>query len=243
VILNYKRAQKKLPRLLFLCGSKNTRHPMIYVFYIYLNEAQHEILLSEYVSHFPLAFQERLSKFRRWQDQQASLLGRILLEKGVRQLYDCEFPKIVFGKYGKPLFQESDIQFNISHSYQLVVCAITKHNAIGIDIEYQKPIYIQDFKFQMTENEWNWISTTEDSKTAFYEYWTKKEAVIKAVGKGFSADLKSFEVLGGTKQVFLEDSIWHLSEILVAPDYRSHFATNSVSPIQQKQIDINDLFH
>ncbi|MEL6719249.1 MAG: 4'-phosphopantetheinyl transferase superfamily protein, partial [Bacteroidota bacterium] len=127
-------------------------------------------------------------------------------------------------QYGKPYFETSDIQFNISHSHELVVCAITQHNEIGIDVEYPRSIDIQDFKFQMTEGEWNWISTAKDSQAAFYEYWTKKEAVIKAVGKGFSADLKSFDVMGGTKQLILEGQEWHLSEVAIDKNYHCYLA-------------------
>ncbi|MEM8528929.1 MAG: 4'-phosphopantetheinyl transferase superfamily protein [Bacteroidota bacterium] len=199
---------------------------MIHVFYTYLDQPQHSELLKKYTNTLPLVFQERLSKFRRWQDQQASLLGRILLVKGVKQLYGCALPEIVFGQYGKPLFKDGDIHFNISHSHKLVVCAITKNSEIGIDVEYQKPIDIQDFKFQMTDQEWQWISTVENSQAAFYEYWTKKEAVIKAVGKGFSADLKSFEVLDGTDQMVLENQEWQLLEADIDADYLCHLAAS-----------------
>lgn len=208
---------------------------MIHLFYTYLNESQHQVLLEKYTSSFPREFQERLLKFRRWQDQQASLLGRVLLENGMRQLYQYQLPEISFGKYGKPFFKQSDIQFNISHSHHLVVCGITKNSRIGIDVEYQKPINIQDFKFQMTEKEWKWISTAEDAEAAFYEYWTKKEAIIKAVGKGFSADLKAFEVLAGIEAVFFEAINWKLEMLPINKDYVCSLASDKAGKVEYQQ--------
>ncbi|MEL6720521.1 MAG: 4-phosphopantetheinyl transferase, partial [Bacteroidota bacterium] len=67
---------------------------MIHVLYTYLNETQHEALLKKYTDDCTIDFRQRLLKFRRWQDQQASLLGRVLLKKGIKELYGKQCPTI-----------------------------------------------------------------------------------------------------------------------------------------------------
>ena len=208
---------------------------MIHVLYTYLNETQHEALLKKYTDDCTIDFRQRLLKFRRWQDQQASLLGRVLLENGIKEVYHCEVPKITLGKYGKPFFERSNIQFNITHSQHLVICAITANHEIGIDVEYQKPIDLSDFRFQMTDKEWQWISTAENPEASFYEYWTKKEAIIKAVGKGFSANLKSFEIIASKNEVLFEQINWKLKMLQINPDYICHLALNKVKQIELQE--------
>ena len=60
------------------------------------------------------------------QDAQLSLLGRVLLAKGVEQM-NCSFDKsdIKYTPYNKPYFDSIDVRFNISHSGKVVVCALT----------------------------------------------------------------------------------------------------------------------
>ena len=77
---------------------------MIYIYYAYISEENHENLLENEISRFSFDFQEKIKRYRRWQDAQLSLLGRILLLKGIKENYNQDYQnkKIQYTKYNKP---------------------------------------------------------------------------------------------------------------------------------------------
>ena len=127
-----------------------------------------------------------------------------------------------YNKYNKPFLKGDKIRFNISHSGNLAICALSGNTDVGIDIEFMKDIEIDDFKMQMTDREWKQIYHAELKKVAFYNYWTKKEAVIKADGMGLSIPLKSFEVIDNHANINNQD--FFIKEIELANNYKCHLA-------------------
>lgn len=177
-------------------------------------------MLKNDLPKFPADYQEKIKRYRRWQDAQLSLLGRILLFNATEEIYKhnphCKVIKHT--KYNKPYFDNDLIRFNISHSGNIVVCALNDENEIGIDIEIITDIEIDDFKSQMTEFEWNKIILSSDKKDTFFDYWTKKEAVIKAHGDGLAIPLNSFEILENTTKIKEEN--FYLKEIKIDEKYK-----------------------
>jgi 4'-phosphopantetheinyl transferase len=90
---------------------------------------------------------------------------------------------------GKPTISNySSLQFNLSHSHELAVYAITANTAIGIDLEYQRPVddllqlaerFFNDQEYQMLKT-----FTPSDQQQIFLQIWTLKEAYLKATGEG-----------------------------------------------------------
>lgn len=197
---------------------------MIYIHYSYLSEENHESLLKNDLPKFSADFQERIKRYRRWQDAQLSLLGRILLFNGIEEIYkDNPHNKVIkHTKHSKPYFDDDLIHFNISHSGDIVVCALNDGHEIGIDIETVTDIGIDDFKFQMTEIEWNKVILSSNKKDAFFDYWTQKEAVIKAHGHGLTIPLKSFEILGNVTQI--NEEKYYLKEIKIDEKYKCYIS-------------------
>ena len=100
--------------------------------------------------------------------------------------------KFARNKHGKPYFESlPDFNFNISHSGNLTVIAVSDQN-IGVDTEkLRKP----DFRVakRFCEDEYNYINKSP-SPTTFFEIWTKKEAYLKYLGEGLHGGLNSFSV-------------------------------------------------
>ena len=189
---------------------------MIYIYCAYLSKSFQDNLFNEKLNLFPLEFQNKLLQYRRWQDAQASMIGRLLLQRGLESYcqYKLKFEEIRYSEYYKP-FLKTHIDFNITHSGELVCCAISTKSKIGIDIEkINKSVDVNNFKSQMTKFELDKIKQSNQQIHNFYKYWTQKEAVIKLEGKGLSIPLKSFEVKNGlasidsrmisTKEIFIE---------------------------------------
>jgi 4'-phosphopantetheinyl transferase len=90
------------------------------------------------------------------------------------------------------------LYFNISHSEDFAVIAISR-NKVGIDIEY----IAKDFDFTnllpdiFDSNEVLAIENAISKKHTFYKFWTRKEALVKALGKGIDDDFKNIPSLDG----------------------------------------------
>ena len=102
---------------------------------------------------------------------------------------------------GKPMLatfpDRDDLQFNLSHSRELAVCAIARHQ-IGVDLEYMRPVpdaeEIAERYFSVSENAVFRALPADEKREAFFNCWTRKEAFIKALGDGLMYPLDRFEV-------------------------------------------------
>jgi len=106
--------------------------------------------------------------------------------------------EFTFGNRGKPALQGTPLRFNLSHSGAMAACAVARNQEIGIDIELIRPMsdlesVVRRF-FHPEECRKLLALREEDRETAFFHCWTRKEAYIKALGDGLSADLGRFEV-------------------------------------------------
>src|SRR4030095_15325835 len=148
-----------------------------------------EVDFFKYLNLFPVEIKNKILRFKRWEDRHASLYGKLLLKKGLEELaLDAGLFDLKYTQYGRP-YIEHGADFNISHSTSYVVCALSTDGKIGIDIEEIKAIPINDFKEEFSKEEWRMITASDDKYFWFYYYWTAKEAVIKAEGKGLNFPL------------------------------------------------------
>jgi 4'-phosphopantetheinyl transferase len=105
-------------------------------------------------------------------------------------------------EFGKPSViaprASADLFFNASRSESVALIAVTRSGRIGIDIERLNSALEYDAvaaRF-FTANETRSLSAlhSRDRTTGFFNAWTRKEAVVKAVGRGLSIPLDSFDV-------------------------------------------------
>jgi 4'-phosphopantetheinyl transferase len=106
------------------------------------------------------------------------------------------------GRHGKPELADArhaDLRFNLSHSGDAVLCAVTRGREIGVDIEavvaHEDLLSIGSHFFAEDECAALAACTDRDRVTLFYLLWTRKEAYLKAHGKGLSHPLSAFSVL------------------------------------------------
>ncbi len=98
---------------------------------------------------------------------------------------------------GKPFFKDKRIEFNISHSGEFVMCAVSK-DKIGCDIEKISDINMKVAKKFFAEEEYADIISLDDTvkrNHRFFEYWTLKESYLKATGTGLKTPLDSFKII------------------------------------------------
>jgi len=210
------------------------------ILYTFIDEFRHQYLLDRYLNTFGKNFKNKILKYRRWEDAQLSLLGRVLLNYGLSNYYYINETDIHLSFDNKPFLKEQNIHFNISHSKNLVVCVIADF-PIGIDVEFldEKTNYL-DFQLQMTIVEFFEIHNSSDKTKSLFNYWTKKEAVIKAHGRGLQIPLDSFEVL--KNECLLDNEKFFVKEIFIHKNFVSHIASNKID-ILNKTILFEEFYY
>ncbi len=146
---------------------------------------------------------ERSQRFYFQKDRNEYVCCRGFLRESLSKYLDVDPVEIQFdyGKFGKPeiiaLQKKPKIKFNISHSKGQALLAVSDTDEIGVDIEYIKkiPEMFDIAKELYTQNENSILRNSNDEAAQlFFRIWTRKEAIIKAVGHGLSAPLVSIDV-------------------------------------------------
>jgi len=107
-----------------------------------------------------------------------------------------------YGVYGKPeLASEHVLRFNLSHSHEVALLAVTRDEELGVDVEHIRADFASEEIarrfFSRAEVEVFNALPKEEQVAAFLRCWTRKEAYIKAIGKGLSQPLDEFDVTLG----------------------------------------------
>lgn len=142
--------------------------------------------------------------------------------------------------YGKPFLRlngKEDLEFNMSDSNGLALIAVTLERAIGVDIEYVRrdlaSLQIAEKFFSHREVEILRNLIEDDRAEAFFNCWTRKEAYLKARGRGLSLPLDQFDVslLPGEPAILLnvydqpaEIGRWRLHQLHPGPGYVASLA-------------------
>ncbi len=148
--------------------------------------------------------QEKADRFHFERDRKQYTIARGFLRIIIGRYLDINPTEFDFSynKYGKPKLEGADIgdslHFNLSHSGNMVLYVFSLNRRVGIDVEliksYKKTREIVERFFSEKEKE-EFASLPEGQKdVAFYTCWARKEAYIKAVGKGMSLPLDEFTV-------------------------------------------------
>lgn len=181
---------------------------------------------------------ERAQKFSFRKGREHFIVGRGLARVILGRYLDIE-PRdlrFLYGPHGKPGLENKvpgdELFFNMSHSNGLLLCAVTRSREIGIDLEYIRheisPEQISERYFSTQEAEYLRAFPKHARERAFFTLWVRKEAYIKATGKGFSLPLDEFVV-----SPFSEEQVrfpkspknhhktcnWSMRNLDVGPDY------------------------
>lgn len=146
----------------------------------------------------------RAERFYFQKDRDHFIVGRGLLRQILSSYLGREPNNFSFcyNQYGKPALNAVDgneqVCFNLSHSHGLALIAVTLNRQIGVDLEYIRSDFsceeIAERFFSPKERAILRLFSTEMKAEAFFTCWTRKEAFVKALGKGLSFPLNEFDV-------------------------------------------------
>lgn len=197
------------------------------------------------------------SRFRRMRSvgkRREYLAGRSAMRRVLGPLIDME-PRdvpIESGVHGKPEIGGHDgLHFNLSHSGDRALLAVSRHGPIGVDIEVARPG--RPFRrlarrfFHPAEYDWLQGLPAGDSAAGFYRLWTLKEAYLKAIGTGLTLSSRAFEVdpesdpprLVGTSAGQLPAEQWAMQVLPTEPGYHAALCTPA-GVLDYRQVSLAD---
>lgn len=178
---------------------------------------------------------DRAARFHFEKDQRRYIIARGILRYVLGRY--LEIPpaevQIRYNTRGKPeVATSSSLNFNLSHSGNIILYAFGQNRKIGIDIEQIRNnvefLELAQHSFSPLERAALAQMPPQSIPQAFFNCWTRKEAYIKAIGEGFYFPLDCFDVslipgepatliqIGGSPQ---EAARWAMRELWLDPAY------------------------
>ena len=177
----------------------------------------------------------RANRFHFEKDRKQFVVSRGILRTLLGNYLDCQPNKLslLYSPYGKPFIENNEgLRFNLAHSQDVAVFGFSIKREIGIDVEQIRQISDMEVlaaRFFCQEETAKLMRLLPSERySAFFRCWTRKEAYIKAIGKGLGIDLDQFEVsfcpgepaaLLKSLPGFADAWLWHLQEIPVESGY------------------------
>lgn len=182
---------------------------------------------------------EKTQRYHQEKDRQSRIISRAVLRILLGRYLAAEPKEIRFQlDHNKKLLLQNtsskNLHFNVSHSGDWILIAIST-NPIGVDTEQINTSFtyqnLLDFGFSLEEK--NYIQSAANSHQSFYKLWTRKEALLKATGKGLIDDLISVPSLNGIHQnpehIIGSAESWQITSFEID---ENHLGTAAFMPIK-----------
>jgi 4'-phosphopantetheinyl transferase len=177
-------------------------HPHeVHLWYAFVDRVTDAALLTRYQSVLSAQETSRHRRFLFEKDRRQFLISHTLLRTALSQYVDVPPAAWVFATndHGKPQIAAPaglPLCFNLSHTRGLAVVAVTRDRAVGVDaenLERADPgLDLAKRFFAAAEVEQLCCLEANQRKAAFFDFWTLKEAYIKARGLGLALPLDGF---------------------------------------------------
>jgi 4'-phosphopantetheinyl transferase len=177
--------------------------------------------LEQKLALIPEGIKQKILLKKNHLDVQLSASGNLLILELLKYFKaDLTLAEIAYNDYQRPYFNDG-FDFNISHSGNRVIACATLSGKVGIDIEVMKPVDL-NYDDYFTPAEQQHIRAAQNPDAEFFKYWTRKEAVLKAVGMGVHTPLLDIDV--SADEVSYQGETYFLSAIDIDPYYNGCIA-------------------
>lgn len=144
---------------------------------------------------------DRAARYHLDRDRNRFIVSRMTLRLLLEQYLDQPADAIQFGigDNKKPFIQGNvPLYYNVAHAADKILIAISD-KPVGVDVEFMdRELDVTDIaKTCFSNEEQQFMYEADDSVTTFYQLWTRKEALLKATGKGIADDIVHVPALDG----------------------------------------------
>ncbi|MCF7848494.1 MAG: 4'-phosphopantetheinyl transferase superfamily protein [Kiritimatiellales bacterium] len=183
-----------------------------------------------------LSVEERAKadRFRFEKDHDLSVAARgalRLLLEGYTGIAATEL-KFDLAENDKPFLamDETDVEFNVSHSGDWVLLAFGRNRRVGVDVEkVRRDMDVESIASRFfAPEEVALIAGADDKHEIFCQLWARKEAYVKALGTGLFRALNSFSVpiVGNELPMVGTMDEWIFQALEAAPNYAAAVVTD-----------------
>jgi 4'-phosphopantetheinyl transferase len=174
----------------------------VHIWYVFTERLTDPVLLAAYQGLLAPEEQARHQRFHFARDRHLFLVARALVRTTLSRY--AAVPPEVWGftpnRYGRPEISAPvgapPLRFNLSHTSGLVACAVAWDREVGVDVEdVGRPgshVHLARRFFAPSEAEHVESLSAEHQEERFFDFWTLKEAYIKARGMGLALPLADF---------------------------------------------------
>jgi 4'-phosphopantetheinyl transferase len=162
-----------------------------------------EPLLARYLALLTPKEKEQYARFQFAVDRTRYLVTRALVRTVLSRYVPLppEAWRFAVNSYGRPhiindVAEAAKLSFNISHTNSLIILGVTTDATLGVDVENRRnravTLEVADHYFAPEEVRCLRAASLTSQSDRFFDYWTLKEAYIKAKGIGLSMPLDRF---------------------------------------------------
>ena len=203
---------------------------MIWVNYTRLNGVLPEPVINSFLHQLPPPKASAIARLSDSKQATASVLGLVLLGQGAKQLgvVDFNYDQLIFSPAQKPTCSLG-IEFTITHSANIVACAVNLASPLGIDTETRAIHNAQILQHVFSDSEQALIQSDNQH---YLDLWVKKEAVAKATGHGLPA-MKT--IVLDEERAHYNKQLWYLHRLRLDANEVSYLACHQPQPDIQIQ--------
>jgi 4'-phosphopantetheinyl transferase len=197
---------------------------------------------------------QRAERFGGEADRISYVAAHALLRESLSRRVDLPPERWAFrpGPRGKPEIGGAEgslgLAVSLSHTRGFAVCAVSDGGQVGVDVEHahrKPPLRISESCFAPAERRALDGLPESDRPGRFFEYWTLKEALLKAIGLGlaYPLDRLSFELGAGGPRIHLPDDLgessddWLFRSWLVSGGFRIALAARTDGSVREVTIE------
>ncbi|MFT3765982.1 MAG: 4'-phosphopantetheinyl transferase superfamily protein [Minicystis sp.] len=217
-------------------------HDEVHFFYLRDGDVADARLVAAYEALLSPDERARRARYRFEHSRREYLLTRALVRVTLSRYAPVAPAAWTFGQneYGRPAIDRAEhawLRFNLSNTRGLVALAVARDRDVGVDVEDTtrpgETVAIADRFFSPSEVAALRALSEGAQRDRFFDYWTLKEAYIKARGMGLAIPLDQFSFLleaGRPIRIAFDprlgddEAAWQFEQLSISPEHRTAVA-------------------
>lgn len=201
------------------------------IWYFDIDELSNE-LAWQILYQLPTYISKEIDRYYLLDDRKSRLVARLLIYKFVVEsgmFKNWDWTELKRRSNNKP-YIEGGPHISITHSGKITMVGFSTETELGVDIEAIKNIEVETLSQHFHNDEYNFLEKNHFDKRLFYKIWTRKEALLKAIGMGLINGLGFLKVMD---DIVYHSNDWYIADFQFIKGYHFAICTANKAPSMQ----------